>query len=122
MWGPTQSQLYRELCNAAFDLVEGDDFSQAIWDAVARFPVYPAEITEVLEHLADEIGVVHASGEQSQWSKVSVDAMQRACRDAAVKVWSAPRTMRPSSMRRPRLLRSSEATSTPLTGMKRSGE
>ena len=47
------------------------------------------------------------------------------CRGLAVMLlWKsgALRTMRPSSLRRPRLLRSSEATSTPLTGMKRSGE
>ena len=87
-WMPVQCDLYRELCDLAFDNTEGADFQFGIREILKRFPAYPGEIQVVVEFLAAEIEVVFVNDAEGQWSREYVDAMRLACRQIVAAVRS----------------------------------
>ncbi|CAE7731174.1 unnamed protein product [Symbiodinium sp. CCMP2592] len=80
-WFGPQKQFYEAVCDAAFSAGSGGEFRSRLLAAVKAFPVYPTEISEVLEVLLDEIVAVNNSHEDRQWDATTVEEMLLACKE-----------------------------------------
>ena len=71
----TKKLLFEAVCDVALETGEGTAFEAQLRDVIAKFPAYPAEISEVLAVLADEIQLISDSDSDQQWSRETSAAM-----------------------------------------------
>eukprot|EP00439_Symbiodinium_sp_Y106_P052027 s4183_g6.t4 len=88
-WVDVQKQLYRDLCEVAFDTVDSHEFADAIHGVISKFPAYPEEIREVVEYFAAELEVVNSQDDDGQWSNATLEAMTLACSELVQEVSEA---------------------------------
>eukprot|EP00439_Symbiodinium_sp_Y106_P075913 s590_g15.t1 len=78
-WFGNKKLLYEAACDVALETGEGTAFEAQLRDVLAKFPAYPAEISEILTVLAAEIQEISDSEGEQQWSRETSTAMRAAC-------------------------------------------
>ena len=78
-WHGTKKLFYEAVCDAALESGDGRAFETRLRAVLASFPVYPAEISEVLAVVADEIQVISECDSDPQWSRDTAESLQATC-------------------------------------------
>ena len=78
-WHGAKKLFYEAVCDAALESGDGRAFETRLRAVLASFPVYPAEISEVLAVVADEIQVISERDSDPRWSRDTAESLQATC-------------------------------------------
>ena len=91
VWPKHQTLVYRELCEELFELAHDVNLAQlqeVIANVLARHPVYPDEILQVLDYIKGEIKMLHDVDNQEPWSPAQVSMLYEALERSGQEQWS----------------------------------
>ena len=79
-WSSWQRRLHEELSELLLQRPLPEDLPGLMRRKLAKFPLYQEEIQAVLQHLSDEVDLIHSDADLGQWTAAQHTAIQEAIR------------------------------------------
>ncbi|CAE7257034.1 unnamed protein product [Symbiodinium sp. CCMP2592] len=81
-WSWWQKRAHELLCDTLLDDFSEVDLEQQVRAVIAKHPLYPEEIQQMLEFLTSEVSEIHAVKELEQWSDSEFSSILQALRNS----------------------------------------